>query len=82
MEQLRQQVIKVSKIPLAELLIRLSCFYKNEIVVRYIIKMATFESGYDNRNGLIITYCKAEKRYIVVSSNKEYDYITRVIEKV
>lgn len=80
MEQVKQK-IQITKVPLVELAIRLSCFYKNEIMVKYIIKTATHEGGYDNKNGLVITYSKDEKCYIIISSNNEYNYLTRIIDR-
>ena len=81
MDQIKRSIIKISKVPLVELAIRLSCFYKNEIIVRYIIKMATYKGGYDNKNGLIVTYDSKNKYYIIISSNNEYNYLTRIIER-
>ena len=81
LQDLENQKLKISRLPKVELAIRLGCFYANEILVKHILKEAE-KDGYNNQNGLAITYDKGEDKYIVVSTNNEYNYLTRTYHNI
>ena len=80
-QEAQQQKVQVVKLCEVELAIRLSIFYKNEILVKYVMKKAK-EDGYNNQGGLVITYDENSEKYVVISSSDRYNYITRIINKI
>lgn len=69
--------IRVAKLPVVELVIRLSTFCEYDEDIRRIITEAT-DDGYQNDDGLLITYAATENMFIVVTSNHEYDYMSEM----
>ena len=74
--EMEPQKIKMVKLHGDMLIRRLLDFYKNELVVRIIINMLK-DTGYDNRDGLIITYVKSENKYLIVTANDKYDALVK-----
>lgn len=75
MEQLNQQVL-TANMSLVQLIASLYCFFNNDIVVEDIVRIASVD-GYDNNDGLVITYDKETKIYTVITSNNIYRQIIR-----
>lgn len=71
-----RKTVKVAKMPLVELVCRLSDVY-DEDSVRRVINSA-ISKDYQSGDGLIITYDKNENIFVVVSTNDEYDNLSEL----